>query len=209
MDVIKGFLSEQEVLDMPVNTLVAFSKTFSVTMKKYVSEYMENPEADPKVVDKLSVTVGDDVAISTFHYVVRGKGIPKLLYETRLTNMAQLVQNNELNLREYIDTLNWLTENESKIKPEIAPRNKSNFDVALEAMKEFMADRSVTHTHDLVSLMTIYKDKLFCPKREKAQSTGLSRLVENKKDRKLQLKAAEYHLCCQENNVSPAAAREV
>ena len=209
MDVIKGFLSEQEVLDMPVQTLVAFSKTFSVNMKKYVSEYIDSPEANKDVVDKLSVTIGDDVAISTFHYIVHGKGIPKLLYETRLTNLAQLVQDNEIDLHEYIDTLNWLTENESKIKPEIAPRNKDNYAVALSAIKEFMTDKTVHHDHNIAELMVTYKDSLFCPKREKAHSTGMAKLVDNKKDRKLQLKAAEYHLCCQENNISPNIAREV
>ena len=71
MDIIQDILSESEVLDMPMETLSAFVRLFNVNMNQKVEEYMSMPDANPDVVEKLSMCVGDFVTESTFHLKVK------------------------------------------------------------------------------------------------------------------------------------------
>ena len=53
MDVVNAILSEEEVLDMPQETLSAFTAVFNSEMLRNVNDYMKRSDANPSVVNKL------------------------------------------------------------------------------------------------------------------------------------------------------------
>ena len=53
MDVVNAILSEEEVLDMPQETLSAFTAVFNSEMLRNVNDYMKRSDANPSVVTKL------------------------------------------------------------------------------------------------------------------------------------------------------------
>lgn len=208
-DIIEAILSEEEVIDMPSECLQAFVGVFNVQMKKVLLDYMMNPESNKEVVEKLDESVGADVKKSTFHMLVKDKRVGALLRDGSITRLAQMAYNNEINLQELIDQLEWLEKNNDKLQMTVQARTKDAYALATKEIAKFMQNPNARHTHKLDKLLLIYKDSLFCPKFEKATATGMRGLILNKDTRTLQKKYAEYLQLCIVNNISQSISKEL
>lgn len=208
MDIIQDILSESEVLDMPMETLSAFVRLFNVNMNQKVEEYMSMPDANPDVVEKLSMCVGDFVTESTFHLKVKDRDTKSLLMKNNMRDLPMLVYANDVDIDEFISELKWLSQNEDRLHATLPTRTGDMYKEALKAVTVFQKDKSFVHPHDLVHIMTMYHSTLFCPPHAKPQSTGMRSLSLNKNRWKMQLRAAEYLKYCMENGISPDVARE-
>lgn len=208
MDIIQDMLSESEVLDMPMETLSAFVRLFNVNMNQKVEEYMSMPDANPDVVEKLSMCVGDFVTESTFHLKVKDRDTKSLLMKNNMRDLPMLVYANDVDIDEFISELKWLSQNEDRLHATLPTRTGDMYKEALKAVTIFQKDKSFAHPHDLVHIMTMYRSTLFCPPHAKPQSTGMRSLSLNKNRWKMQLRAAEYLKYCMENGISPDVARE-
>lgn len=208
MDIIQDILSESEVLDMPMETLSAFVRLFNVNMNQKVEEYTSMPDANPDVVEKLSMCVGDFVTESTFHLKVKDRDTKSLLMKNNMRDLPMLVYANDVDIDEFISELKWLSQNEDRLHATLPTRTGDMYKEALKAVTVFQKDKSFVHPHDLVRIMTMYRSTLFCPPHAKPQSTGMRSLSLNKNRWKMQLRAAEYLKYCMENGISPDVARE-
>lgn len=110
MDIIQDILSESEVLDMPMETLSAFVRLFNVNMNQKVEVYMSMPDANPDVVEKLSMCVGDFVTESTFHLKVKDRDTKSLLMKNNMRDLPMLVYANDVDIDEFISELKWLSQ---------------------------------------------------------------------------------------------------
>lgn len=208
MDIIQDILSESEVLDMPMATLSAFVRLFNVNMNQKVEEYMNTPTANPEVVEKLSMCVGDFVTESTFHLKVKDRNTKAILMQNNMRDLPTLVYTHEVDVDDFILELKWLSANEDRLHATLPTRTSDMYKDALKAITDFQKDGSYAHPHDLVHIMKMYRSTLFCPPHAKPQSTGMRSLSLNKNRWKMQLRAAEYLKYCMENGISPDVARE-
>lgn len=208
MDIIQDILSESEVLDMPMATLSAFVRLFNVNMNQKVEEYMNAPTANPEVVEKLSMCVGDFVTESTFHLKVKDRNTKAILMQNNMRDLPTLVYTHEVDVDDFILELKWLSANEDRLHATLPTRTSDMYKDALKAITDFQKDGSYAHPHDLVHIMKMYRSTLFCPPHAKPQSTGMRSLSLNKNRWKMQLRAAEYLKYCMENGISPDVARE-
>ena len=208
MDIIQDILSESEALDMPMVTLSAFVRLFNVNMHQKVEEYINTPTANPDVVEKLSMCVGDFVTESTFHLKVKDRDTKALLMKNNMRDLPTLVYTHEVDVDDLISELKWLSANEDRLHATLPTRTSDMYKDALKAITDFQKDGSYAHPHDLVHIMKMYRSTLFCPPHAKPQSTGMRSLSLNKNRWKMQLRAAEYLKYCMENGISPDVARE-
>lgn len=208
MDIIKDILSEEEVLDMDVDTLSKLFKIFNMNMKQTLSEYADNQDSNKAVVAKINESFGDDLTKSTFHFKVKGKDIQGMLRDGSLRNLPTLAYNHEIDLGEFIEALDWLSANEHYLTAQMPARSKDEYEAALKAVTIFQHDSTLHHDHDLPTLLTVYKEVLFCPTREKPQTTGIRYLAANKDSWRMQKRAAEYLKYCIDNGISAINARE-
>lgn len=208
MDIIQDILSESEALNMPMDTLSAFVRLFNVNMNQKVEEYMNTPDADPDVVEKLNMCVGDLVTESTFHLKVKDRDTKALLMKNNMRDLPVLVYTHEVNVDDFIAELKWLSDNEDRLRSTLPTRTGDMYKDALKAITDFQKNKSYDHPHDLVHIMKMYRSTLFCPPHAKPQSTGMRSLSLNKNRWKMQLRAAEYLKYCMENGISPDIARE-
>ena len=208
MDVINEILSEEETMSMPEETLIAFSRVCNTDMKFQLASYLDNVDGLEEVKNKISKCIGDDVHRSTFHFKVKDEDIQALLRKANLKSLPVLAYNKEIDLDTLISKLEWLEDNEGSIRSELPTREKDDYKVAYEMICNFQRNPIYHHDHNIAELMRVFKDRLFCPPREKSTQTGIRSLSINKNFWKMQLKAAKYLKYCIDNNISYANARE-
>lgn len=208
MDIVPGILSEAEVISMPVETLYAFSRLFNTRMHMSVQDYMNAPDSNPEAVQKLEACLGEEADARVFHLKVRDKNIKTLLVQNNLRDLPELAYMNNLDLDEFIEQLQWLCDNESKLKATLPARTTDMYKEAMSLLKTYQSDQSIQHDHDLPGLLKAYKESLFCPRREKPRQTGMRSLAMNKARWKMQLRAAEYLRYCVKSGITADIARE-
>lgn len=208
MDIIPDILSEIEVLGMSQECLEALLQIFNTPACDSMVRYLENPEADKEVVDKLMDSVGDELLHRTFHLRVRDKGIQHMLYENNISALPMAAYRGEINLDDFIAELQWLDDHSKSIRATIPGRTKDMYDQAYKLIQAFQKDTTKFHDHQLPALLHMYKNTLFCPLREKPINTGMRNLSVNKQRWHIQLRAALYLKYCIDNNIPYEVARE-
>lgn len=208
-DILEGLLSENEVLDMPEETLEAYVRLFSQVLFKDLVDYMESSGANAEVVSKLKDVVGSVIARSTFHNKVKERGIKSTTYENKLKLLPQRIFSGELDVDVLIEDLTWLDDNSHNLASTLPLRTKEMYENGLELIRQYEANPFAAHDNNISEQMVLYKDLLFFPKQVKPVETGMRSLTLNKKKWKMQLRAAEYLKYCKENGVSPEIAREI
>lgn len=209
MIILEDFLDEAEVLDMPDDTLVAFVKTFGEDLYQALAEYMDSPEANPEVLNKLQDTVGDIVVRNTFHNQVNDKGLKATIYNCRLKVLPDMIYSHRIDADELIQDLTWLDGNTGNLFATLPVRTKTMFEYAQAKIIEYERNPDYAHVNSISENMTKWKNILFLPKRKNAKATGMRNLSMNKNRWRMQLKAAEYLKYCVEHGISQNVAREV
>lgn len=208
MDVVNAILSEEEVYDMPLETLSAFTLVFNSEMLKNVNDYIKNPAADKAVVEKLQACDSFALKGSLFDTQIADKNIPQMVREYDLRSLPDLAYNHEVNLPDVIDALTWLSKNESGLRATVAPRTEDKFNRAKKLMIEYQKNPQYAHQHDIPYIMDKFEYTLFCPKQEKSRKSDNSRLATNRIYWKMQLCAAKYLNHCITNGISRSVAGE-
>lgn len=209
VQVLEDLLSEDEVLDMPDETLEAFVKMFSQELFKALVEYTESSSANAAVVEKLNTAVGSVITRNTFHTKVNERGIKATTYNSQLKVLPQKVFSGEIDVDSLIDDLTWLDNNTHNLSSTLPTRTKVMFDDALARIKEYEANPVVHHDNRISEQMVLYKDLLFFPKQTKPVETGMRSLTLNRNRWKMQLSAAKFLKYCIQNGISPEIAREI
>lgn len=204
MDVLPGFLSEDEILEMNKTQLRSVMQILGISLMGIVTKYMKNPQANQECVTKLTNDVGDVIDNYTFHEKVKESGVKDLLFKFNVDDMYKYRADPQL--KTFISTLKWLDENKSLLRDTISPRTKEMFNDALVNMEEFC--QTHPHTHDITGIMVSCKKDLFCPAHEKPISTGVGWLIKRSDIWKLQLKMAECLQVWEEQNISEIVIRE-
>lgn len=208
MDVVNAILSEEEVLDMPQETLSAFTAVFNSEMLRNVNDYMKRSDANPSVVNKLRECGSLALKGSVFSTQVTDKNIQQMVRKCDLRSLPDLAYNHEVDLNEVIDALTWLSENEMELQATIAPRTEDKYKAALEEVTKYQKNPEFNHQHNIPVIMKSYKTTLFCPKQEKARKTDTSRLATNRLYWKMQLVASKYLDYCTSKGISRTIAGE-
>ena len=207
--VLEDLLSEDEVLDMPDETLEAFVKMFSQELFKALIEYTESSGANPAVTEKLNTAVGSIITRNTFHTKVNARGIKATTYNSQLKVLPQKIFSGEIDADALIEDLTWLDENTHNLSSTLPMRTKVMYDDALARIREYEANPVVHHDNHISEQMILYKDLLFFPKQTKPVETGMRSLTLNRKKWTMQLAAAKYLKYCVQNGISPEIAREI
>lgn len=209
MVILQDFLSEAEVMDMPFETLEAFVQTFSQEMYKPLMEYMDSPDSNQEVVQKLHECVGSVVVRNTFHYKVADRGIKSTVYNCRMKSLPELIYGNKVNVDTVIQDLEWLEANTDNLTTSIPAQTKDSFERALALIKEYEANPEYAHENEIYKNMLKWKTILFLPSRRMPQKTGMSSLSLNKSRWRMQLRAAKYLKYCVDKGISMEVSREV
>ena len=90
MDVVNAILSEEEVLDMPQETLSAFTAVFNSEMLRNVNDYMKRSDANPSVVNKLRKCGSLALKGSVFSTQVTDKNIQQMVRKCDLRSLPDL-----------------------------------------------------------------------------------------------------------------------
>lgn len=208
MDVIEDILSEDEIMNMPIDVLSSFYRILNTGMKNEISQYIANPGSKMEVVEKLSKCFGNDVTKSTFHLRVKENDSYSKIKGLRLRDLPILAYAGDVDLEEIIQYYDWLEKNEDNLQADISGRNRDDFNSALSNMSNYFDATPGKHEHDIPLIMVAYKETLFCPTREKEKSTCVKGYVQNKQRWKMQKRAAEYLKYCIDNGISITVARE-
>lgn len=201
MIVFPDLLGDSELEEFNENDYRALGRVLDSTLAKYLKRYMENPEANKKVVEDLSNYLGDIIESYTFHYTLRDKGIldliGKLTPETLLTTGA-----NYITIKEQ---LKFLDDNKGKLLVEIPARSKTAYDEFLSTIRGVllrMKDKSKEPTYDnLLKRIEVNKHVFYVPG-AKSKPTGCNIVNSKKRQWTTCLRGLEFKEYCDSRGIN-------
>ena len=88
MDVIPGIFGEKEFAMMSDDMICTLGLLLDDKVSLVLLNYMENPEADPAIVEHINRLIGDKIAKCTFHLKVIESGVIDTVRSLSFQNLA-------------------------------------------------------------------------------------------------------------------------
>ena len=205
MDVIPGIFGEKEFAAMDDNTIRVLGTLLDDKVALVLKNYLDNPEADKEIVDRVSLLIGDKIAKCTFHMEVIDSGVIDLLKSLSYQSLAY----GDLNYDYIIQQLEFLEENKHKLKGYIEPRESKNFAEFLKCMKD-LSTTMIGKPKDYDNLTARVKanKEFFCSAHERNRPTRIGIAISKTNEWEIELQGARYLKYCNENNITGWMRRE-
>ena len=88
MDVIQGIFGEKEMKVMSDEGIILLGKLLDDKVATVLLEYLNNPEANPEIVNRINTLIGDKIAKCTFHVKVLESGAVDTIRKLSLPTLA-------------------------------------------------------------------------------------------------------------------------
>lgn len=207
MDIIPGLITDKEFKYFEVDDYVALGKLLNDMSAKYIKSYMENPDADKRVVDYMENFLGTIIESMTFHFTLQEKGIIDLV--TYITPEALV--GSDINYDDAYEKLKFLEDNIDKLRMMIPIRNKDDWTAFRSRMDNLVlrmraANDAPTYP-DFLDRLDVNKFVFYKPN-EKSHSTRSGIISSKRRQWAMCLRGIEFIRHCESNNI-PVLNRRV
>lgn len=200
MNIIPGLLTDKEFRYFKPEDYLALGKLLNDVSAGYLKTYIDNPRADPYVVDCIQQFLGATIESLTFHFVLQEKGITDLVAHI---TPESLVGGN-VDLDDAYEKLKFLEDNVDKLRMAIPVRSKDDwleFRECMERLVERMAVESESPTyHNMLELLDDNKFIFYKPN-EKQHSTKSGIIASKRRQWTMCLRGIEFLQHCSRNGV--------
>lgn len=201
MDVFPELLGELEFKFFSPETYEALKGVLDDTLSKDIKDYMENPEADPEVVDCMEQFLGPTLTSMTMHFVLQEKGIIDLIHGL----VPETLPSTKVDLDDLIEKLSFLEQNSDKLMTSIPKRNRAAWETFLNSMHGVvsrMREAGVNTTYsNLIARLEANKGVFYVPNGT-SHGTKCSAVSMRRRQWLLSLRGAEFMQYCNEHGVN-------
>lgn len=205
MDVIPGIFGEKEFAMMSDDMICTLGLLLDDKVSLVLLNYMENPEADPAIVEHINRLIGDKIAKCTFHLKVIESGVIDTVRSLSFQNLAY----GDVDYDAIEKQLSFLEENKSKLKSYIEPRETKDFAEFLKCVQE-LSKNMVGKPKDYDNLPARVKanKEFFCSSHERSRATKVGIAISKATEWEIELNGARYLQYCNKQGISGWTRRE-
>lgn len=205
MYVIHGVFGEKEFAMMSDKTILLLGKLLDDKVASVLLKYMENPEADKAIVERIDNLIGDKVRKYTFHLKVLEAGVIDTVRKLSLQTLAYSEEDWDM----LEEQLTFLEENKGSLRGSIEPRESKDFKDFLAEIKQLSKDMMgmPKDYNNLPQRVQANKD-FFCSSHERSRSTRVGLALTKSTDWEIALKGIRYLKLCKKAGVSDWLRRE-
>jgi hypothetical protein len=201
MDIFPNLLGDAEFRNFTQQDYAVLSGVLNDTLAKYLSDYIKNPEADPKVVQDIKDNLNDYIESLTFHFILRENGtldlIGKISPETILSSGADL--------NDIYTKLKYLEDNISKLRTFIPPRTKTNYTDFVQMISRvvgtMIANNQQPTYPDIMQRIGSNKFVFYIPG-DSGHNTGTGIVNSRRRQWTMCLRGLEYKKYCDDNGIN-------
>jgi hypothetical protein len=205
MDIIDGVFGEAEFRAMPDAMMVSLGKLLDDKLSMRIKEYMNKPDSDKQLCERIQNLIGNKLELCTFHTIVLEKGLVDLVAKLALPTLVD----SDVDLDNLEEQLTWLQEHKSSLKSIIEPRNTNDFNEFMEHVKELEKNimPSQREYGNLPARVKANKQS-FCAANEKARATRIGLLVSHSQTWEIALSGAKFLKYCKSRGIDGWLRRE-
>lgn len=207
MNIIEGFLAEEDVSTMSDALILSFGKMCNDILAEMFRKYIESDEADPTVKKRINDLIGDIVYKNTFHYDVINKGVRDIILGINLETLPKT----ETDYNLLLETFDYVEENKDKMLSTIDPRSRTNYKEFVDNAKEWddtCIRKGITPVYPNLSRRIAANKRVFYSPNEKPISTRLHGVLKKTKECVIAKQGILYMKYCEENNIQGWRRRE-
>lgn len=207
MNIIEGFLAEEDVSTMSDALILSFGKMCNDILAEMFRKYIESDEADSKVKKRINDLIGDIVYKNTFHYDVINKGVRDIILGINLETLPKT----ETDYNLLLETFDYVEENKGKMLSTIDPRSRTNYKEFVDNAKEWdntCIHKGITPVYPNLSRRIAANKRVFYSPNEKPISTRLHGVLKKTKECIIAKQGILYMKYCEENNIQGWRRRE-
>lgn len=207
MNIIEGFLAEEDVSTMSDALILSFGKMCNDILAEMFRKYIESDEADPTVKKRINDLIGDIVYKNTFHYDVINKGVRDIILGINLETLPKT----ETDYNLLLETFDYVEENKGKMLSTIDPRSRTNYKEFVDNAKEWddtCIRKGITPVYPNLSRRIAANKRVFYSPNEKPISTRLHGVLKKTKECVIAKQGILYMKYCEENNIQGWRRRE-
>ena len=201
MDIIPNILGEIEFLYLDADGYGDLRNVLNTTIAKYIKRYIDNPNADETVANKVRAMLGKDIVGLTMRETLQEKGILDLVTAISPITVLTLVEEQP----DILDKLEYLEENSQNMRVTIKPAKSDDYahfrsDVArtIDAIKR---DGKQPTYPDIIKRLDANKQAFYHPN-GKAQGTGIGIINAKHQQWTMCLKGLRFKKYCDEKNLN-------
>lgn len=200
MDVIPSLLGETEFREFTKSDYAVFGDILDDNLAKYIKDYMNNPNADPEIVESIKSNMGGLIKSLTIHFELQDRGIIKMLESLS----PETITLPECDLDSIEESLEFLVDNYNNLKLDIAPRSRENYNQFISMLKGVVArlqDKGIPTTYpNLLKRIESNKFVFYIPN-DKGHTTSCNIVVTKSKQWKSCLSGIKYLKYCNERGI--------
>ena len=195
MDILPNLLGEAEFRFFTEQDYLALSDILDDSLALWIKRYVENPDADAKVVEDIREHMWSLVESLTFHFKLQEMGMVELIRGLSPENIVQ----SGIDEESVIKKLKFLEDNIGKLRTVISPRTKTmyeNFIASIKGVLSRMSLEGATPTYpDIIKRIESNKFVFYVPN-DKGHNTGMNLINSRKKAWTMCLRGLEYKQYC-------------
>lgn len=201
MDIIPSFLSDADIEYMDDSLILALGGVCNHIISAYIKSYMDNPEADKAVAERLKSLIGSTVTKNTFYREVIDNGTRDIINSFSLEAIAE----QDLDLGMIYESIQYINKNKEKIIAQVDPRTKEEYTKFLEEAEKF--DKKTGSFVSALQYPYLSKrikanKRIFYSPNESATPTRMKAIINKYSELEIADKGIQYINYCREHGVS-------
>lgn len=201
MDVFPSLLGETEFSYFSPSDYLKLRGVLNDVLAKDIRDYMQNPAANPAVVEGIRKHLGPTIESLTMHFTMQENGTLDLVKSL----VPETLPSSNVDLVKLIDQLKFLEDNADKLMTTIPGRKRADYDEfhgMITGVVARMQMDGVKPTYpDLVKRIEANSFVFYTPN-EKSHNTGSQIISLRKRQWITVLRGAQFMLRCNEENIS-------
>lgn len=200
MDIIPGLLTENEFRYFTARTYEALLNVTDDVIASYLLEYLENQNADKKILEMMEACCGSTVRSLTFHRIIRERGILETI--SKLSPEAVAMSGEDYS--EVYKQLKFLEDNRRLLLSRVPKRSLEDFQtfqLEVTLLIDRMSRAGVVPTYSDVLQRLDSNRFLFYTPTDKGHSTYASIVTTRENTWVMVLRGIEYRNYCDEHSV--------
>lgn len=180
MDVLPNALPELFFLEASEDCLSKMVSLIDLGVARYLTEYCENPAANPAVVSVIKKHYTAAIKHATYHQTLHDEGVVVALKGLNLDAIGSMTSISEM--ENWVSTIEKVTDNFEFVHSNIKPSTKADYEAFLDVCPE-----------DYVSGIMANRDYFYYPRSQEV-STGLGYIIAHRPDLDIALKGLKTRI---------------
>lgn len=201
MDVFPSLIGETEFSYFSPADYLALRGILNDVLAKDIRDYMNNPAANPAVVENIKKHLGPVIESLTMHFTMQENGTLDLVKSL----VPETLPSSNMDLDKLIEQLTFLEENADKLMTTIPGRKRAEYERflgMLSGVVHRMGQDGVSTTYPGLLARIEANSFVFYTPNEKSHNTGSQVISLRKRQWITTLRGAQFMKRCNEENIS-------